>query len=149
LSKAIELGSDRFEYNFVYSHDEFGKEAIKFVHSKFYDRRKYHWEGIIHEVLQGDGKTTFITEDSLKLEHYQNPETNRNGYLTGLSLDCYFHPENDRNSHYFARELHWSGRYKSAIKEFDRHIEMNKWKEERGQSMIFKGDSHLMLRKYL
>jgi len=75
------------------------------------------------------------------LEHFQNEKTNRSGYLRGLALDCYLNPENDRNSHYLGRELLWSGRPKSAIKELQRHIDMNKWPTEKAQSMIFIGDA--------
>jgi glycosyltransferase involved in cell wall biosynthesis len=51
IEKAIAEGAERFEYNFVFSHDEFGREALKFLHSKFYDRRKLAWRGIVHECL--------------------------------------------------------------------------------------------------
>jgi len=90
-------------------------------------------------------KTIRLPESQVKLEHWQNVETNRSGYLTGLALDCHLNPDNDRNSHYFARDLMWSGRYKSAINEFDRHIAMKKWAPERAQSMIFIGDCHMAL----
>lgn len=142
LNEAIMSNVDQLEYNFVFSHDQFGGEAIKFLHSKFYNRKKMHWVGIVHEVLQGDGKRQFFDENVIKLEHWQNPETNRNGYLKGLALDCYLNPDNDRNSHYFARELLWANRSKSAIQEFTRHINMNRWPAERGQSMIFIGEAY-------
>jgi len=80
-----------------------------------------------------------------KLEHFQNPETNRTGYLKGLALDCFLHQQNDRNSHYFARELMWHGRHKSAIKEFKRHLDISWWPAERGQSMIYIGDCYRVL----
>src|SRR6267142_384383 len=49
IDKAIAEGAERFEYNFVFSHDSFGNAAVKFLHSKFYDRRKLAWRGIVHE----------------------------------------------------------------------------------------------------
>lgn len=130
----------QLEYNFVFSHDQFGNEAIKFCHSKFYRRDVLSWKGIVHEVLQGNSVKWFLGEDIIKLEHYQNEKTNRSGYLTGLALDCFLDQNNDRNSHYLARELMYRNRPKSAIKEFERHISMNRWPAERGQSMIFIGD---------
>jgi len=39
----------------------------------------------------------------------------------------------------------WTGRPKSAIREFERHIAMKKWPTERAQSMIFIGDGYGML----
>lgn len=147
INQEIENGAEQLEYNFVFSHDEFGNEAIKFMHSKFYNRKKLRWQGIVHEVLQGDAKRLFLDESVMKLEHYQNVETNRSGYLRGLALDCYLHQDNDRNSHYLGRELLWTGRPESAIKELIRHIDMNRWPAERAQSMIYIGDAFLMLGK--
>jgi len=141
INEVIANGKDQLEYNFVFSHDEFGQEAIKFLHCKFYNRKKFRWVNKIHEVLQGSGEKTFLDESIIKLEHYQNVETNRSGYLKGLALDCLLNPTNDRNSHYFGRELLWTGRYKSAISELVRHLELSTWKAERGQSMIYIGDA--------
>ena len=90
-------------------------------------------------------KRVFLDETICKLEHYQNEETGRGGYLKGLALDCYENPNEDRQSHYFAREMLWTGRPKSAIKEFERHIAMNKWQTEKAQSYIFMGDGYGML----
>ena len=105
------------------------------------------WTGIVHEVLTGNANRTYLPPDVLLLEHFQilDNTPHRNRYLAGLSLDCYLNQENDRNSHYLAREFMWSGRPKSAIREFDRHIAMNRWAQERGQSLIFRGDCYLSL----
>ncbi len=160
-------GVDQFEYNFVFSHDQFGNEAIKFMHSKFYNRKKMEWVGVIHEVLQvkerevikgateaedqlGPGITVnrrFVGEDIIKLEHYQNQETNRSHYLTGLALDCYLHPDNDRNMHYLGRELMYTGRFKSAVRQLVHHMNLNAWLPERTQSMIYIGDCYAALGK--
>ena len=145
IEKAIEAGVEQFEYNFVFSRDQFGNEAIKFTHCKFYSKSKLKWVGIIHEVLQGNASRIFLPENIIKLEHQQNPETDRSGYLKGLALDCYLNPGNDRNSHYFGRELFWKGRPLSAIQELKRHIAMNGWEAERGQSMLFIGDAYLSI----
>lgn len=148
IDKIIEVinnGAEQCEYNFVFSHDEHGNEAIKFRHCKFYDKTKLKWFGIIHEILTGNANRVFLEEDIIKLEHYQNHETNRGGYLKGLALDCYENIDNDRNSHYFGRELLWTNRPKSAIKEFTRHIAMNRWQAEKAQSMIYIGDSYIKL----
>lgn len=140
ITNMIAGGIEQFEYQFVFAHDEFGNPLVKFLHSKFYDRRRLKWKGIIHEILSGNAKRILVPEDIIRLEHWQNPETNRGGYLKGLAYDVFLDPENDRNSHYFARELMYKGRFKSAIKEFERHIAMNKWSTEASQSMIFIGE---------
>lgn len=145
IQEVIASGVEQLEYNFVFSHDQFGNEVIKFMHSKFYNRKKLKWVGVVHEVLSGSARRQFLGEDIIKLEHYQNEKTNRTGYLRGLALDCYLNPDNDRNSHYLGRELLWTGRPKSAIRELTRHIAMDKWPTERAQSMIFIGEAYRML----
>ena len=147
IEGAINQGADQLEYNFIFSHDQYGKPAIQFRHCKFYNKTKKKWVGIVHEVLSGAGTAIYLDESIIKLEHFQNPSTHRSNYLTGLALDCYQNPDNDRNSHYFARELFWAGRYNSAIKEFKRHIAMNRWPAERGQSMVYTGDCLMALGK--
>ena len=146
INELIRLGNDQFEYNFVFSHDEKGNAAIQFIQSKMYNRTKFQWVGMIHEVLQpivgGIINKVKMSETIFLLEHWQNQETSRTGYLKGLALDCFNNPNNDRNSHYFARECLYRGRHKTAIKEFQRHIEMNRWHAERAQSLIFMGDCY-------
>lgn len=145
INEAIDSGIEQLEYNFVFAHDAAGREVIKFLHSKFYDRRKAHWTGIIHEVLAGDVKRQAFPEDVIKLEHWQNPETNRAGYLKGLALDVLLNPSNDRNAHYFARELMYADRPRSALAQFERHIRMSAWAPERSQSMVHMGEIYMKL----
>jgi tetratricopeptide (TPR) repeat protein len=143
IESAIRTGNTQLEYHFVFSHDEHGNPAIQFRHSKFYDRRLLRWTGVVHEVLQGEAQRLYT--DAIRLEHWQQPQEHRSRYLTGLAYDCYLHPANDRNSHYFGRELLWAGRPKSAIRELRRHIAMGKWVTERAQSLVYIGDAWLML----
>ena len=146
INQKIKDGVKQFEYNFVFAHDIYGNESIKFIQSKMYDRTKIQWVNIIHEVLSpivsGNIKREFLPEEIFKLEHYQNPSQNRAHYPLGLALDCLRNPDNDRNSHYCVRDLFWNNRPKSAIKEFERHVAMNRWPAERAQSMIFIGDCY-------
>lgn len=149
INKHIRLGVDQFEYLFTFSHDQYGKADVEFIQSKMHNKSKIQWKGIIHEILlpkDDIDKDTIapivrLPQEVYHLEHFQNPETNRGGYLTGLAVDCFKNLTNDRNSHYFARELRWNGRPKSAIKEFLRHLTISWWPAERGQSMIFIGDA--------
>lgn len=145
LEELISSGVDQFEYNFVFAHDRWGHEAVKFIQSKFHNKKKIQWNGIIHEVLSGPGNRKFVGEDIVKLEHWQNEETKRDGYLRGLALDCWQHPNSDRNSHYLARELYWTGRYKSAIKEFERHLTIGRWAPERSQSCLYVGECYMRM----
>ena len=145
VTRQIDEGAEQFHYNFVFAHDDAGRALIQFTHSKFYRRDKFKWVGIIHEVLHGEGKSVTLPESTIKLEHFQNKETNRNGYLRGLALDCYLNPDNDRNSHYLGRELYYKGKWRSAIKELKRHVSMNKWATERAQSMNYIGECLMRL----
>ena len=142
ISRLIDEGVEQLEYNFVFSHNEDGSPAIQFMHCKAYNREKLEWRGVIHEVLQGNAVRQYVGENIIKLEHYQNPLTNRSHYLRGLALDVHKNPLNDRNSHYFGRELFYTGRYESAIQELKRHISIGTWQAERAQSMIFIGDCY-------
>ena len=145
LEEVIRNGAEQLEYEFVFSHDHLGNPVIKFRHCKFYNRKKLKWTGVVHEVLTGSAQMQYLGEDIIKLEHYQNEKTNRSGYLKGLAVDCYNNPDNDRNSHYFAREMFYLGRYHSAIKEFINHISMNRWPTEAAQSMLYVGDAYKAL----
>lgn len=135
--------ADRLEYNFIYSFDSEGRPVVQFKHSKFYNRKKLKWVRNIHEVLAGAGKTVFT--DKILLKHYQNHDTNRNQYLTGLAIDYIQNEYNDRNCHYFARELMYKGFYKTAIDFFELHVSKPGWKTEQGQSFTYRGDCY----KYL
>jgi len=145
INQSIENHTEQLEYDFVYAHDEQGREAVKFRHCKFYDRRKLHWVGIIHEILAGSAVRKYFEPGIIKLEHWQQPNENRGRYLAGLALDCFSNPTNDRNSHYLAREMMYRGRFHSAIAEFQRHTTMNGWIAERAQSYIFMGDCYSYL----
>ncbi len=141
INELIDGGAEQFEYNFVFAHDQYGKPAIEFIQSKFYNRTKAKWVGLVHEYLDGDTKKAFLKNGVFRLEHFQEPHS-RHSYLKGLAVDCFNHPASDRNSHYFARELFWSGRPKSALKEFERHVKMGGWPAERSESFIFMGDAY-------
>jgi glycosyltransferase involved in cell wall biosynthesis len=51
INQFIDDGYEQFEYNFVFNHDPLGNPVIKFRQSKFYNRLKTKWVGVIHEVL--------------------------------------------------------------------------------------------------
>jgi glycosyltransferase involved in cell wall biosynthesis len=149
INELIQKGIGQFEYNFCFSHDQFGNPAMKFIQSKFYDRRLLQWRNIVHEVLSprdvsvGDAKRALLPESTLYLEHWQEPNRDhRPKYLVGLAYDAFMNPSEDRQSHYLGRELLWTGHPKSAIHELTRHVAMNRWDAERAQSLIFMGDAY-------
>jgi len=145
VNRVISEGADQLEYTFVYAHNPDGSPSMQFKQSKAFNRTKLQWKGIIHEVLQATNgapiKTITLGEDVIKLEHWQEPgKETRGRYIIGLAYDCYMDMNNDRHSHYLARELMWTGRYRSAYMEFHRHIKMDKWPAEKAQSYIYLAD---------
>jgi glycosyltransferase involved in cell wall biosynthesis len=145
IDRAISEGADQLEYIFIYAHNPDGTPSMRFRQSKAFNRTKLRWEGIIHEVLQKIGdvdvKTVDLDEDAIKLEHWQEPgKETRGRYIIGLAYDCYMNMENDRHSHYLARELMWTSRFRSAYMEFHRHIKMDRWPAEKAQSYIYLAD---------
>lgn len=141
--------ADRLEYEFCFSHQADGSPALRFKHSKAYNRQKFSWRGRVHEVLAGSGNTVYLPESQVFLEHWQQPAEHRSNYLIGLAVACYqgegAAESPDRASHYLAREMLYRGRYKSAIKEFERHIAMKAWPVEAAQSQSFIGDCYKAL----
>jgi glycosyltransferase involved in cell wall biosynthesis len=145
INEAIKCGYTQFEYDFIYAHDDDGNPTVQFKHSKFYNRKNQEWKGVIHEVLSGASNLLKLEAPIIKLEHYQNVETNRGGYLVGLAYDYARDQDNDRNAHYFARELYYCGRYRSAIALFRKHIQMGRWPTEASQSWVYIGDCFMAL----
>lgn len=141
VEKLLDKGIDRLAYKFTFSFDSEGRPLIEFTHSKFYNRNKLYWVRNIHEVLASkDGKPCNEKwTDLIYLKHYQNPETNRGQYLKGLAIDYIQNPYNDRNCHYFARELYYKEKWNEAIERFKEHIEKPGWITEQGQSYVYMG----------
>lgn len=100
------------------------------------------WFKSLDGIRRGPIKTTRLSPDKILLKHYQNVETNRTQYLRGLAVDFLQNEYNDRNCHYFARELIYKGFYKTAIDFFRKHISNPGWSTEQGQSYIYIGDCY-------
>lgn len=122
INELIKKGYDKFEHVQVFTHNPDGSEQVKFLQSKFYDKRKHSWDNPVHEMLTLSNNKYRLPESVLKIEHFQNQESNRSIYPIGLAYDCFAHPEKDRNLHYLARELFWSNRLHSAEKALRRHL---------------------------
>jgi len=147
IEAEIKNGWEQIEHHFIFNRAPNGQPAIQFTCCRFYDRRKLKWQGVVHETLTGAATRTYLGSDIIELEHCQDQAAapRRSRYLAGLALDCYQHQDNDRNSHYFGRELLWTGRPKSAIKELTRHVAMNRWVQEKAQSLIYIGDAYAQM----
>lgn len=143
INQLIDEGVQNISYDFVYSFTPEGKPDVSFVQSKAFDRRKYGWVNVIHEVLHGNGRHQYVDSSVMRLEHYQEAgKEHRGNYLKGLAYDHIKNPRNDRNAHYYARELMYTKRYKSAIDKFDYHRSIATWDLERNQSLVYMADCY-------
>lgn len=150
LVKEWKQSIDRLRYNYVWSWDEEGNPALTYYADKIHSRHGFRWVNPVHEVLVKDGrldteKQHFI--DDTLIEHYPDNTKSRSSYLELLSLAVKESPLNDRNAHYFARDLMFAGMYTDAIIEFKRHLDLPTatWKEERAASYRFMGDCYWAL----
>lgn len=143
LEKTINEGYEKIWTTLICSWDANNNPITKLSHCRIYDRRKLYWKGMIHEILEGNGKETTLP---IVLHHHPEPRP-RQQYLGALALCAYNNRSDDRISHYFARELMYRGRTKSAIREFGKHIKLKGWSVERSQSAVYLGDCLLSLKK--
>ena len=133
-------GVSAFEYG-----QRYGNVELRI--SRFYDRRRYQWEGRVHELLgatvgadAAPASKIRCDPTQLKVRHDPNKGKSRN-YLAGLALQVLECPEKPRWWHYLGRELLYDGWYESAIPTLEAHAKMeNAWSAERSQSLCFVGD---------
>jgi len=125
------------------------KPVQKAVEESFTDFTKEDsiWIKNLDGGNRGPLKIMEFPREVLLLKHYQNGETNRKKYLTGLAFDSIQTKYNDRNCHYYGRELMFRGYYKTAIDVLGLHIDREGWKAEQAQSLILIGDCYLKLGK--
>lgn len=128
-----------FEYDQYY-----GNVALRI--SRFSDRRRYQWDGRVHETLhaitgadtQPASKVRCDTAQ-LSVRHHMDEDKPRN-YLAGLALQVLECPEKPRWWHYLGRELFYNCWYRSAIPVLEAHAAMaDAWSAERSQGLCFVG----------
>lgn len=144
---------DRLRYNYVWSWEE--QQGVKipgltYYADKIHTRKNYRWVHPVHEVLRKDsraGAETQMFVDNTLIEHHPDHTKSRSSYLGLLELSVRENPHDDRNAHYYARELLSVGRYEEAIAEFNRHLDLPSatWLSERAASLRFLGDCYWAL----
>jgi hypothetical protein len=140
INRLIEAGHRKIDIPYVHSHDAQGRPVTKFHRAVLYDRRVCSYSCCVHEVVTGPVATHYADESVIVQEHWPEQHAHRTCYLPGLAWDCFQHLEKDRQSHYFARELMWSGRPRAALAEFQRHMGLRGWPAEQGMSAVYCGD---------
>lgn len=138
---------DRLRYNYIWSWNIDGTPGLTYYGDKIHTRRNFRWVGPVHEYLRKDMRQEvetqcFIDERAL-IEHYpDNSKPRHSMYLDLLGLAVKEDPANDRNAHYYARDLMFAQRYEEAVQQFQRHLELPTalWKDERATSLRYIGD---------
>ena len=139
LEKMHAIGVTRPRYKYTWSW-EGSKPGLQYGGDKIHTREGYHWKHPVHEVITpNDGFTEVQGWCGLQIHHHPDPSKSRGQYLPLLELAVREDPSDDRNAHYYARELFYAGRYMDAFREFQRHLDLPSatWADERAQSMRF------------
>lgn len=139
--ESIDPATTRPRYKYVWSWKDDGSEGLVYGGDKIHSRHGYYWKHPVHEVLRcsGEEKQEWI---GLEIHHFPDHTKSRSQYLDLLKLAVEEDPEDDRNAHYYARDLMFAGRNEEAAKEFKRHLSLPRaiWKPERSASMLYLAD---------
>jgi len=141
--ESINPTTTRPRYKYVWSWKQDGSEGLVYGGDKIHSRHDYEWKHPVHEVLKFDprgGKEREVQQwISLEIHHHPDPTKSRSQYLDLLKLAVEEDPDDDRNAHYYARDLMFAGRNEEAAKEFKRHLSLPRavWKAERAASMLY------------
>jgi glycosyltransferase involved in cell wall biosynthesis len=138
LERAYKDKVTRPRYEYTWSWKEDGSPGVVYGGDKIHARKNYIWKHPVHEVLSCTDKETQGWYN-IKIHHYPDSSKSRSQYLPLLELSVKEDPEDDRNAHYYARELFFNRKYKEAAEEFKRHLSLPKaiWKPERAASMRY------------
>ena len=146
IHSLIAEGNTQLRTDYIYSLNDDGTPKMRFYRDAYlFDRRIWKWVGCIHETVTAppDAKWINMPTEIMLVEHHQLPQNDRQKRdVTGLAISCFSDPTNDRNAHYFARQLMFMGRFKSAVRQFINHSDRQAWDLERGQSLTFIGDCY-------
>lgn len=134
LEQAFTDGVTRPRYTYTWSWK--GSEPdLQYGGDKIHARHGYRWKHPVHEVLVPDGEERQGWY-GLEIHHHPDSGKSRGQYFPLLELAVSEDPEDDRNSHYLAREYFFQGMMDKAEAEFKRHFSLPKarWGAERAQS---------------
>jgi glycosyltransferase involved in cell wall biosynthesis len=146
LRKLWKDDTEQAYYDYVWNHNPDGSPGVIIRKEKIYNPNVFVWRHPVHEVTSyiGDNEypiTIVIPPETFVIEHFADNDKPRTSYLPLLELSVKEVPDDDRNAHYYGRELMFRGRWQDAITELKRHLSLPRatWKEERSASMRFIG----------
>ena len=129
----------RPRYKYTWSWERPGIPGLQYGGDKIHARHGYRWKHPVHEVLVPEGINEAQAWCNLEIHHHPDRTKSRGQYFPLLELAVEEDPDDDRNSHYLAREYYFHGEYEKAEKEFKRHLslESETWGAERAQSLRY------------
>lgn len=142
---------NRIRYKYIWSWNENNTPKVEFINEKIHSRNGYTWLMPCHEYLKAHhNEEKVILLSDLVVEHHPDNDKSRSQYLSLLELGVKEKPYCDRSAYYYARELFFYKKYKEAVEEFKRYLNLNTatWKEERASSYRFLSDCYLELNNY-
>lgn len=139
LEGMLRQGVTRPRYTYTWSWNG-RKPGLQYGGDKIHLRAGYRWKHPVHEVIcPVDGFMEKQGWCGLEIHHHPDSGKSRSQYLPLLELAVTEDPGDDRNAHYYARELFFAGRHIDALRQFQRHLDLPSatWVDERAQSMRY------------
>jgi glycosyltransferase involved in cell wall biosynthesis len=141
LEKALENNVTRPRYKYTWSWKNQAETIpdLQYNGDKIHLRHGYRWKHPVHEVIIPDRIKEKHEVYNFEIHHHSDKSKPRSQYFPLLELAVREDPWDDRNAHYYARELFFNGKLKEAYVEFRRHLSLPSatWKPERAASMRY------------
>lgn len=129
----------RYQYTWSWKDEKETSPGLQYGGDKIHTRFGYRWKHPVHEVIVSDRTQEIQGWTGLEIHHHPDSTKSRGQYLPLLKLAVEEDPSDDRNAHYYARELFFHYQLEEAKKEFIRHLSLPRaaWKPERAASMRY------------
>ena len=131
----------RVRYRYTWNFNPDGSEGIVFMADKIHKNKYYKWKNPVHEILVPTTDKNLITIDlpNIQLNHKADNTKSRASYLPLLEMSVKENPNDDRNTHYLAREYMFHKEYDKAIEMFIKHLNLPTaiWDIERAASLRY------------
>ena len=140
LVEAKRRGLTRPRYRYVWSWGAEGVPDLIYHGDKVHARSGYRWRHPVHETLNlPPGMKEVAGRAALEIHHHPDPARPQPDYFPLLHQSVKEDPADDRNAHYFARELYFQKRFAAAAVAFRRHLALpaSRWHAERSASMRY------------
>jgi len=153
LEKAFKEGITRPRYKYVWSWNPDGTEGLTYGGDKIH-ARQYSWKHPVHETVSSTtGHETQNWYAEIEIHHHPDDTKSRGQYFPLLELSVQEDPDDDRNAHYYARELYFNrndgDNWQKSIAEFKRHLSLPRaqWPPERARTMRYLSELETHMRE--